>query len=141
MKKCTKCGVEKDVSEFHKRKSSKDGLDFWCKDCTKIYAQKWRKINASKIKEQYRDWEKKNRDKKSKLAMTYYRKNRAVLLPKKRIIGSKHIAELTKGYLLQKAKRHGWTKDMIEQYPIILEIIKQSILNHRLIKKLKNDDK
>lgn len=33
MKKCTKCGNKKDVTEFCKRRSTKDGLDFWCKKC------------------------------------------------------------------------------------------------------------
>lgn len=35
MKVCTKCGIEKDFSEFHKNKSSKDLHQSWCKDCGK----------------------------------------------------------------------------------------------------------
>jgi 5-methylcytosine-specific restriction endonuclease McrA len=30
---CTKCGVEKDVGEFAKHSNSKDGLQYWCKEC------------------------------------------------------------------------------------------------------------
>ena len=33
MKKCTKCGVEKPLSEFYKRKNTKDLVDSWCKPC------------------------------------------------------------------------------------------------------------
>lgn len=33
MKKCTKCGVEKDEKEFYKESSKKDGLKNWCKKC------------------------------------------------------------------------------------------------------------
>jgi len=33
MKKCYKCGIEKDESEFHKNKHSKDGLYYICKKC------------------------------------------------------------------------------------------------------------
>jgi len=36
MKVCSKCKVEKDESEFHKRKASKDGLRGVCKDCMPI---------------------------------------------------------------------------------------------------------
>ena len=35
MKKCSKCEIEKDESEFSKRKSSIDGLYWNCKKCTK----------------------------------------------------------------------------------------------------------
>tara|TARA_Y100000114_G_scaffold62280_1_gene57095 strand:- start:1252 stop:1881 length:630 start_codon:yes stop_codon:yes gene_type:complete len=41
MKKCTKCGIEKPLTEFHKNSASKDGLCNWCKSC------------KSKIKKEY----------------------------------------------------------------------------------------
>lgn len=34
-KKCAKCGRELPVEEFHKSKSSKDGLYSYCKECTR----------------------------------------------------------------------------------------------------------
>ena len=40
MKTCTQCKQEKDLGDFYNNKSSKDGLTFWCKPCTKIYQQK-----------------------------------------------------------------------------------------------------
>lgn len=33
-KKCSRCGVEKPLSEFHKNRSSKDGLQNYCKQCS-----------------------------------------------------------------------------------------------------------
>lgn len=33
MKICTKCNVEKELSEFYKDKSKKDGLSSSCKEC------------------------------------------------------------------------------------------------------------
>lgn len=38
MKICSKCGVEKPKTEFHKNKKSKDGLASWCKECNKSNA-------------------------------------------------------------------------------------------------------
>lgn len=35
MKKCTKCLLEKSLNSFHNHMKSKDGLDYWCKDCKK----------------------------------------------------------------------------------------------------------
>ena len=34
MKYCKCCGIEKDESFFYKNKNRKDGLNFYCKDCT-----------------------------------------------------------------------------------------------------------
>lgn len=43
-KVCFKCGRELPVSEFHKNKATKDGLQSHCKECTKVY-EKQRKLN------------------------------------------------------------------------------------------------
>ncbi len=37
MKVCSKCGIEKDESEFNKNKRHKDGLTSECKKCNRIY--------------------------------------------------------------------------------------------------------
>ena len=34
-KRCTKCGEEKPLTEFHKSRKSHDGLGYWCKSCKK----------------------------------------------------------------------------------------------------------
>jgi len=36
MKKCTKCGIEKDFSQFHKRQNHPTGYACECKECTKL---------------------------------------------------------------------------------------------------------
>ena len=61
MKVCSKCGLEKDFSEFHKFKHSKDGLKSQCKSCvlekekerrsTDEYKQKQKEYNQSIPKE------------------------------------------------------------------------------------------
>ena len=35
MKKCTKCGEEKALSEFNRHKRGKDGHHSWCRECMK----------------------------------------------------------------------------------------------------------
>lgn len=40
LKKCTKCKIEKEQTEFYKNKNTKDGLDCNCKECRS-------KINAN----------------------------------------------------------------------------------------------
>lgn len=39
-KVCSKCGKEKDKSEFYKDKTKPDGLSYWCKKCTLKYGKK-----------------------------------------------------------------------------------------------------
>lgn len=44
-KVCTECGVRKDLTEFNKRKSSKDGRNFACRECANARCKRdyWRK--------------------------------------------------------------------------------------------------
>ena len=39
VKKCSKCGIEKDISAFGKHSGNKDGLQYWCKECKRGYEQ------------------------------------------------------------------------------------------------------
>jgi hypothetical protein len=41
MKICSKCKLDKQISEFHHNKSRKDGFDNYCKECAKIKKQKY----------------------------------------------------------------------------------------------------
>ena len=50
-KKCTKCGEEKEVSEFHKMKGCKYGVRNTCKNCMKEYQKEYQKENADRLKE------------------------------------------------------------------------------------------
>ena len=52
-KKCNKCNVVKDVSEFNKTKSNKDGLDSICRECGREKAKRYREANKEKIKQYY----------------------------------------------------------------------------------------
>jgi Recombination endonuclease VII len=55
MKTCTKCKCEKDLSEFNKNKSEKDGLQKWCKSCRTEYNYSKRDYQ-SEYQKRYRDF-------------------------------------------------------------------------------------
>lgn len=93
MKTCTKCGIEKPLSEYYKAKSNKDGLMTWCRTCEtkrkiKYYAENTdsvlatRKIytsNKSKIKEITDKWYKNNKKTALATARAYQlRKSKAI---------------------------------------------------------------
>lgn len=50
MKKCTKCGVEKPFSDFHKNNRTKDGLIGSCKSCVSNYHKTYYERNKAHMK-------------------------------------------------------------------------------------------
>ena len=50
MKTCSKCGIEKALSDFSTDKKSKDGKHYWCRGCISIASAKWAKDNPEVFK-------------------------------------------------------------------------------------------
>jgi len=77
---CTKCKIEKDISEFSKNKNKKDGLTIWCKSCYKQYY----KDNCEKIIKQRKQYYKDNREKITKQHKQYYKNNSEKMIKQQR---------------------------------------------------------
>lgn len=60
MKKCNKCQVEKPLTEYHKCKSNKDGLQSRCKLCVKKGDRKYKKDKNGKTKSHILEYARKN---------------------------------------------------------------------------------
>ncbi len=115
MKKCYKCGTEKDESAFHKCSRNKDGLANWCKTCANEVNRKFSKLTYQRNREkklqyakEYRD---SHKDKKVEWWRKYYNKQRDFLLSLKKpcakcgedrpwVIQFHHIDPATKSYLI-----------------------------------------
>jgi hypothetical protein len=54
MKKCTKCGEQKPLSEFYKDKAKLDKLRNSCKVCDRLKSHLWRKKDPTKTRECWR---------------------------------------------------------------------------------------
>ena len=67
MKRCTKCGEVKPLSEFGKDKSGRDGISSWCKKCNCEHVLKWQSANREKVNQRNRKWRSSNRKKMSEL--------------------------------------------------------------------------
>ena len=63
MKKCTKCGVQKPLSEFNKQRSKKSGLRSQCNSCRSSYAAEWYKKNKNHAKKVSKVWRDNNPNK------------------------------------------------------------------------------
>jgi 5-methylcytosine-specific restriction endonuclease McrA len=59
-KACSKCGIEKPLTEYYKKKSGKNGLRADCKKCFKAYKKKYYQENAEEIKTRNKKWKKEN---------------------------------------------------------------------------------
>jgi len=70
MKKCTKCGEEKDLSEFYTNKGNRSGIHSECKMCHLQYKRKnpstmssnWKNRNPEKVKEYRKKYEETHRE-------------------------------------------------------------------------------
>ena len=60
-KTCTKCKVEKSVSEFHKHSGTKDGLSGWCKECRKEAHRKDYIKHKTRYQKQRKEYYQKNK--------------------------------------------------------------------------------
>jgi len=72
---CSKCKKEKLLSEFYKRKASKDNLSYRCKKCHKEYVRKWKQDNPGKVREHNKKWRKDNLEYFKKYRKEYYEEN------------------------------------------------------------------
>lgn len=71
MKKCSYCKTIKELSNFSKCKSNKDGLNIYCRDCRKVIKSNYYNQNKQKAKDYY------NRTKEARLTYqnNYWSKN------------------------------------------------------------------
>ena len=76
MKKCTKCGIEKPLSEFHKHKNTKDGHRYDCKACRKHQQTLYYQQNKEKIAERKTLYYQENKDKFAERDALYYQENK-----------------------------------------------------------------
>ena len=85
MKLCNQCRCEKPETEFYKKKTAKDGLFWWCKDCHRNYVKaKYHKLAESpdyRVAERARvlAFHRENTDKIRAWAKIYAQNNRAKL--------------------------------------------------------------
>ena len=74
-KVCTKCGEEKELTEFYKKKGGKFGVTSSCKICDKADQAAYRKTNSEKIKARKAAYRKANPEKIKAKNSAYYKAN------------------------------------------------------------------
>ena len=59
---CTKCSESKQLSDFNKRRASKDGLEHACRDCRNIQVRDYKVSNKDKVVAYNNAWREANSD-------------------------------------------------------------------------------
>ena len=106
-KTCTKCGIEKDISEFYKQKSGKHGYRAECKECIKQYTKDNREKIALRNKNYYinnkevillqnKKWRSNNIEKLVVYNKKYRAENREKLIKQKKEYNKTHKEFYTK---------------------------------------------
>lgn len=80
MKTCSKCGIEKPLDHFHKRKASIDGLQPKCKACVSTYLKCHYDANRDAHLANKRRYYIENRESLMQKSATRYRLNNAAIL-------------------------------------------------------------
>ena len=84
MKICSKCGIEKDESEYCKHKLGKNGLNPSCRVCKTKQSNEWRTKNIDRDRANQRKIYYANHEKKKERVRKYYNDNK-----EERVIASK----------------------------------------------------
>ena len=121
MKKiCSKCGTEKDATEFYKERRHSDGLQNWCKSCRAEYNRKyygansekmrernhkWKKANPEKVRAKDREWKKANPEKVREGVRKWRENNLEKVRAMYRASFAEARSELADSYVNQKLKR------------------------------------
>lgn len=61
-KLCPTCLIDKNITDFHKNKSTFDRLCYECKNCFKVRHKKWRDINIDKVRASGKKWKNNNKE-------------------------------------------------------------------------------
>jgi HNH endonuclease len=103
MKKCNDCNEQYPTTTeyFYKNKSSRDGLNPYCKECTKKRSRKWAVSNQEQFKETRAEW---------------YQDNKDRLLEKQKLLDEKNKEQKEIYYRSYQKSAHG--KDKFKQYGI-----------------------
>ena len=143
MKRCTKCGEEKDLSKFSKKTDSRDGYRSSCKKCEREYKEdnkerlsiansEYRKNNKEKIKERDSIYYIKNKERISERSKEYNKKNKEKIAQDHRVYSKKNkeqIKNRRKDYRLkneEKEKAQQKEYYLLNREHLIKEVTKYS---------------
>lgn len=101
---CTKCKKNKKIKEYSKYSRSKDGLQFWCKQCKKDFYHK----NRIEIISKQKEYVKENKTIVAKRKKVWYEKNKEQIIKRHRINARKRRKTNPLFKLLENYRHRVW---------------------------------
>jgi len=90
---CKKCDQSKEVVEFGKDKQTKDGFNFYCKECIR---NRNKNRDPQKVYEYNIQWKEKNKEKVINYSRNHFKNNKEICLKKGRESYHRHKEEIAK---------------------------------------------
>lgn len=72
-KKCPKCNTVKDLDEFYKNRTKKDGHTVYCKACISAYSKEYHSTHKEECRERLNKWRNENREYVRQRDRDYYK--------------------------------------------------------------------
>lgn len=101
MKTCSKCGIEKPLSEFPRHRTDKTGYYSACKPCKSLEATAYRERNLAEVRRRSLEWHYKNLEQSKRNASAWRSANK----DRKAEYWAKWATENREGYLRNKRER------------------------------------
>ena len=111
MKKCTTCKVEKELTEFHKKKESKDGLRADCKSCKKEYDKEHYQTNKERVKERIKEYNQANKEYYKEYQQTYKERRNKLRRDRKKADPLYKMTHNLRSRTYKAFKNNGYTKN------------------------------
>jgi hypothetical protein len=93
-KKCSTCGHEKPVKEFHRNPQTKDGHSYVCKTCACAATIEWKRKNKEKYAESLRSWKERNRERKRENNRRWARDNPEKIVAQQKLNTAIHSGKI-----------------------------------------------
>lgn len=94
MKRCTRCGNQKELAQFHRDRRANDGRRAQCSECSASQNRTYRANNRDKLNERQRSYREEHRDEHNARNRAYHEENRDKITARKRAYREEYRDEL-----------------------------------------------
>lgn len=141
IKKCNKCGSEKELKEFYNDKNSKDGVVSHCMECQKIYSKEYREKNKETLKKKKKEYYHKNRDKLQRKSKAWRKRHYGYINKIKKRNYETNIVLISDQYAIDHLKRKS---PLLKDQTIpnwLIELYRANLLLKRKLWEIKRNEK
>ena len=140
VKRCPKCGEEKELTEFWKcnSKKSPDGHQGMCRTCAALGVRQWEKDNPDRVKKHKAGQFQRHKSEYLEKKKIYRHENKENEKRISKKLKAKQVGELRNCYVIEKLKRNNKN---IKPTPELIDLKREQITMYRELKTFKKEIK